>query len=599
MKKFVYSLLLVCMAVLPAAAQIPHLIFHAELNGSELTPAVNTDGRGLVTLLYTTDRSKVTVTGMYVNLEGTITEATIRQGKTGENGPILLDLMPILFGKRLEGQLDAPPALLQNLLRDGVYAEIRTTAHPGGEIRGQFLCETDYDYEVAFSADQVVPASAATAVAYGGIHFPLGSTDIVYAFTVRGLSSPVTSIGIYEGQPGENGPLVVSIPTPFGLGFIQGLILLDTVAEPDFLRKAREGKYYILVKTANFPNGEIRGQINFYGYFKSIAPINGLQQVPPPGPTPGFGFSRTQLSQALDSLHTLVFINTITPTSVKVHLGSPGEIGPELVQLDPLPVPGYYAKSYPIDEAQLTAFAQNRLYINVTTANFPNGEIRGMMKNTLRKGYFFDLCGLQVVPPNSSSALGVAVASVDQANCYLNYKIIFDGMSGSPTDGYVADGDFGMNGLPMHAFVNTEPIIPGSHEIMTAFGPVIEDGGAYFQISTQEYPDGEIRGQVRRALTCPDNVGTTSPAAITEVQVSPVPFGDVLNITFNSAEAFEGRVVLYDLMGSVALVQLLNGPAGPQTLVLNTALLPAGAYTAVLEMPARDTGILLKKVIKH
>jgi hypothetical protein len=52
-------------------------------------------------------------------------------------------------------------------------------------------------------------------------------------------------------------------------------------------------------------------------------------------------------------------------------------------------------------------------------------------------------------------------------------------------------------------------------------------------------------------------------------------------------------------MGSVALVQLLNGPAGPQTLVLNTALLPAGAYTAVLEMPARDTGILLKKVIKH
>lgn len=598
MKKTFYTVLFVCLAALPLTAQIPHLIFHAELNGSELNPAVNTDGRGLVTLLYTTDRSKVTVTGMYVNLEGTITEATIRQGKTGENGPVLLDLMPILFGKRLEGQLDAPPALLQNLLPDGVYAEIRTTAHPNGEIRGQFVCETDLDYEVAFNGDQVVPASGANAVAFGAIHFPLGSRDVVYAFTVRGLSGPVTSIGIYEGQPGEDGPLVVSIPNPFGIGFIQGLILLDTVDEPDFLRKAREGRYYILVKTANFPNGEIRGQIKHYGYFESLAPINGLQQVPPPGPTPGFGFSRTQLSPTLDSLHTLVFINTIQPTSVKVHIGNPGEIGPELVQLDPMPVPGYFGKSYPITESQLTDFAQNRLYINVTTNNFPNGEIRGVMKNTLRKGYFFDLCGLQVVPPNNSHALGVAVASVDQANCYLNYKIIFDGLSGTPTDGYVADGDFGMNGLPMHAFVNTEPIIPGSHEIMTAFGPVIEDGGAYFQISTQEYPDGEIRGQVRRTLTCPDNVGVQSPPMISAVQVSPVPFGDVLNVSFNSAEEFDGRVVLYDLLGAVAMVQTHKGLAGEQTLVLDTALLPAGNYTVVLEIPGRDAGILLKKVVK-
>ena len=49
----------------------PHLVFHAELGGEEVIPAVNTAGKGLVTFILTPDRKKAELSGMLVKLEGT------------------------------------------------------------------------------------------------------------------------------------------------------------------------------------------------------------------------------------------------------------------------------------------------------------------------------------------------------------------------------------------------------------------------------------------------------------------------------------------------------------------------------------------------
>jgi hypothetical protein len=591
------GLLFFSLCAFPLQAQIPHLVFHAELSGSEAIPAVNTDGKALVTLLFTPDRKKVDVSGMFVRTEGTVTEAKIHLGITGETGPVLLDLFPLINGRHIRGQLDVPPILLQNLLVNGVYAEIKTTAHPNGEIRGQFVCETDLDYGVDMTGDQALPPNNSTARVFGGIHFPLGASDVLCAFVVRGLSGPITSAGIYDGPPDQVGTKVASISGFFG-NIIQSLILLDTI-DPDFLRKAREGKYHVVISTANYPNGEVRGQIKHLGYFASLAPVNGVQQIPPPSPpTPGFGFSHTMVNGTLDSLTTNVFINGIFPTSVKIHIGNPGQVGPVLTEMGGIGAPGYYSKTYPITEAQLTDFAQNRLYVNVTTNNFPNGELRGVMKNTLRKAYAYDLCGLQVVPPTNSDALGIAVSSVDQANCYLNYKVIADGLSGAPTDGYFAIGGFGLSGVPFHSVPNTEPIMADSYEIMTAFGDSIEMGRCYLQIGTAAYPDGEIRGQVRRGFTCPEVVAVTDLDQVREVVVSPVPFRDLLNIQFESSAGFEGRLVMRDILGVMALTQAVQIVDGGQTLQVQTGQLPKGIYTLSLESPNQNTSVLLKKVVK-
>jgi CHRD domain len=576
---------------LKAQSPLPHLVFHAELSGSEAIPAVNTDAKCLITLIFTADRKKVDVSGLLVGMDGPVTEATIHLGITGQTGPVLLDFLPIV-GRHIKGQLDVTPALLENLLINGVYADIRTTVHPNGEIRGQFTCETDLDYSALLTSSQAIPPNNSTAIAFGGIHFPLGAEDFVYAFTFNGLSSAITSVGIYD----QTGALAVAMPGMAG-GLLQGLVELDTI-DPAFLRRAREGAYYIVIKTVNFPNGEIQGKLKHVGYFGSSAPIYG-GQVPPPVPlSPGFGWSTSVLNGTLDSLTTTAFINNITTTTAKIHIGNPGAIGPELVTLDPTTSPGLYTKKYKITDAQLTDFAQGRLYVNVPTTTYPIGEIRGVMKNTLRKAYAFDLCGIQMVPPTSSSALGISVASVDQANCYLHYKVISEGLSGVPIDGYFAQGVFGANGTAFHSTPLTAPVIEGSHEIMAVLGPIIENSGTYVQIASPSFPMGEIRGQVRRGFSCPEVVAIGELENLEQVLVSPVPFKEVLNVTFKSTSAFEGRLVMYDMMGIPALTQSVRIVTGEQSFEIQTMHLPKGIYSISLEIPGKDASMLLKKVVR-
>ena len=601
MKKTIHKFLLAfCVASFFSSAliaQLPHLVFHAELNGDEQIPAVATVGKGLITLIYSPDRSKMTVAGLMVDIQDDITAVSLHIGKTGETGALLVDLMPTVNGRRLNGEVSIPVELLQNLLPDRVYATVSTVAHPSGEIRGQFICETDLDFKGILTGDEVVPAVVAPAYGFGGFHFPTGSEDLVYAFLIRDLSSPVTEVALYRGYPGENGTFVHLLPGYAG-GFLQGLLELSELP-PNSLRDLREGKFYVLFKTENFPDGEIRGQLDFLGYFTSFSPINKVQQIPNPGNTPGFGFSHNMLNQTLDSISTTVFINGITPTSVDIHIAAPGINGPVFVTLDNTPTLGLYHKTYKIDGSHLTDFAQGRLYLSAKTASHPNGEIRGQMKNSLRKGYAFDLCKEQMVPPTNSTGIGVGMASVDQANCYLNYKVIYDRLSGPPTEALICQAPATMNGSAIYPMPINKPVLPGIQEIMASHGVAIELGETYVLLATDQYPNGEIRGQIVRGFSCPELTGTSIVENVSKVSVSPVPFITELNVAFDSQSPFEGRIVLYDAFGIQSLVYPVQVVAGNQTFQIQTGDLPSGYYTMMLETPGQGASVMLKKLIRQ
>ncbi|MEN9415968.1 MAG: hypothetical protein RLZ62_2272 [Bacteroidota bacterium] len=577
------------------SAQLPQLIFHAELKGEEQIPAVSTAARGLITIMYSPDRTKVSVTGLFVDMEGDITDVSLHIGKTGETGSQIVDLMPLLNFRRLYGEIEVPAALLQNLLPDRVYATVSTNANPGGEIRGQFICETDLDYRTVLTGAGVVPAANSSSFGFGGIHFPTGSEDVVVALLVDGLSGPITEAGIYFGNPGENGILVHSL-TQFFLNFIQEKIELSELPA-DFFRNAREGKYYIQVNTAAYPNGELRGQIDFLGYFTSFAPVNSAQAVPST-PSAGFGFSHNILNTTLDSLTSTVYISTVTPAAVEIRKGAPGTMGVLLETLELTSTPGVYSKTWPLDADRMTALVEGNLYVNVPTAARPAGEIRGQLKNSLRKGYAFDLCGNQVVPPVNSDGYGVAMASVDQANCYINYKLIYDKLTGDVTDGFICEANPGQNGTALYALSAQKPVIPGDDEILATHGVSIENGGMYMILRTQAWPEGEIRGQIRRGnLSCPEQSDIQLVGQVSDIQVNPTPFYDNFTVKFDSKRSFQARLILRDMLGAPVLIQSVNVSSGAQTFYVQAPSLLPGVYSLSLEIPD-GSGMLLKKIAR-
>lgn len=113
---------------------------------------------------------------------------------------------------------------------------------------------------------QMVPAKVVTG--YGDLDIIYNKTTKVLNFTVRWqlLTGAPTGIGIHGlGPLGVNAGLVQNFSSGFPTtttGSFSNTLLVDGVAikEADLLR----GAYYLAIRTAANPTGEIRGQIIFY-----------------------------------------------------------------------------------------------------------------------------------------------------------------------------------------------------------------------------------------------------------------------------------------------------------------------------------------------
>lgn len=68
----------------------------------------------------------------------------------------------------------------------------------------------------------------------------------------------------------------------------------------------------------------------------------------------------------------------INPASWNIHQGAAGENGPILFALGNV-TPSPYTRSITLSVAQLAALNAGLLYINIVSAGFPDGEIRGQI----------------------------------------------------------------------------------------------------------------------------------------------------------------------------------------------------------------------------
>jgi hypothetical protein len=134
---------------------------------------------------------------------------------------------------------------------------------------------TDYEKKgIIMTGSNEVPGTTSTALGLMDVTYSKETRTLTWAVTWSGLTGPVTLMHIhglapkgYSAPPVQNiiaGANAIFLPnaTTFpATGKLSGTMLVDgvVVKEMDLLN----GMYYMNIHTAAWPNGEIRGQIEF------------------------------------------------------------------------------------------------------------------------------------------------------------------------------------------------------------------------------------------------------------------------------------------------------------------------------------------------
>ncbi len=361
----------------------PQASFNALLEGNNEVPPVTTDALGVAR--FTLANNDTLEFEVEVTEIQDITASHIHKGRPGENGPVILTLFDGTDtfdpDHPIDGTLTLDAENLVDLLTGFYYVNVHTTAHPGGEIRGQIGGARLFD--AALSGSEEVPPVTTNASGRAVLSLTADTSTLFWRVLVDDITN-ITASHIHEGAPGENGPVIFPLfdgTGPFGPDDpISGSFTLTA----DQLFTLMAGNYYVNVHTTQNPGGEIRGQIgDLEPPTHFVANLSGDNEVPPVE-TDASGTAHLTLNPLLDILHYHVMVSDIMNiTASHIHKGPSGENGPVIFPL--YDGTGIFNPDHPVGGAlllnaeNLVDLLTNFYYVNVHTTAHPGGEIRGQI----------------------------------------------------------------------------------------------------------------------------------------------------------------------------------------------------------------------------
>jgi hypothetical protein len=148
--------------------------FDIHLTGDQQISAVNTDAFGFAEVQLSEDNLTLSFEVVVCNIAN-VTASHIHVGAAGTNGPVVLPFYgspsplfnstrgcdTLAEGTRTSANLVARPDagintwtdFINALVAGNTYVNVHTTAHPGGEIRGQLIHEQDDETEQVEMSD--------------------------------------------------------------------------------------------------------------------------------------------------------------------------------------------------------------------------------------------------------------------------------------------------------------------------------------------------------------------------------------------------------------------------------------------------------------
>ncbi|MDH3243987.1 MAG: CHRD domain-containing protein, partial [Saprospiraceae bacterium] len=199
--------------VIPLVAQNGPQDFAASLSGNQQPFPVLSLASGTISATLAGDT--LSLFGQIQNVSSGIDTSIsggihIHSGVAGRNGGVEVVLQPVL-SEGLDGAMFEVASNTFILDQDqldaiqcrGLYINVHSIDHPGGEVRGQLLPAADEVFSANLFGSNVNPSIMTDAS--GALMFELTGNQLVVSGSVNNLSAPFTAMHIHAGIAGRNG----------------------------------------------------------------------------------------------------------------------------------------------------------------------------------------------------------------------------------------------------------------------------------------------------------------------------------------------------------------------------------------------------------
>ena len=363
-------------------------------------------------------------------------------------------------------------------------------------------------FTASLSGAAETPPNASTATGFGTVELNGNSLTFDVAFTGLGSSNTLAHIHL----PAPTGvPAGVSIDlAPFKIGTVNTTGRYSGTVTINLAQKAAilAGLSYFNIHTANIGSGEIRGQI-VPAAQKFI--LRGIAERPTPADSPAFGVGAlTIIGNRL--AFDLTFQGLVGNASA-AHFHGPANSGGTAAPIIDIGTgafgalgnkSGQLAGTVTLTPAQLAAFADGNVYVNIHSGTFPDGEIRGQVSPYIGELPFSaDLTGA-AEKPSAVSSPGSGFVEASLAGDVFSFVLTYRGMTSSITAAHIHGPSTSANTAgvlvdlaPYHRGpYSTKGVFSGPVRLTPAMIGALGNGDLYMNLHTAVNPSGEIRGQL-------------------------------------------------------------------------------------------------------
>lgn len=312
-----------------------------------------------------------------------------------------------------------------------------------------------------------------------------------------------------------------------------------------------------------------------------VCELRGGQEVPP-NPSTARGCGRFEINTNANTLKFYIAYGGLSSPETAAHIHGPAGPGVNAGIVFPLPAGSPKSGVWNYPEPMEQDILEGKMYVNIHTAMFGGGEIRGQINSMVAV-----LDPLQENPSIVGLASqGWATFNIDTCNNSLDYYIVVQSLGSAETAAHIHGmANIGTNAGIVHPLPLGSPKV-GTWNYPESMETAILSGLTYVNVHTAANPGGEIRGQVVNFVVPLD--------ALQEVPPNPSTATGCGYCTLNQGADSLSYYILYGGLTSAETAAHIHGyvPPGANAGVVH-AFASGAPKKGVWNYPAANEGQIL------